>query len=669
MKLPKFLYLYCICSLLLFSLQAQNPGNVSTNLTLWLKGNFSGTGGSAKIKFGTAPNVEEWRNEKSTYALAQTTITKQPQWYNGSPPSVVTGSSDSLNYNPNVKFNYSATIANASLLANSNTSTNLLSTAGTIILVLSDDNAFRTAFTYYSNNLYRYQVKQTFRSQTSDGVAILTPIANSLSYTSDFSSATYNSRFGNNARIVVSRGFGSTLGVRRNSTAIGLTNNNVAGFCPGIVAGINLGGNPGVSSHEPYNGRFGEVITYNSTLSDDDVRKIECYLAIKYGITLNPAGLDATNGYVNSAGTSIYSQGSTGTTYWNTIGGVIGVGRDDNSGLIQKQSHTYDDSVRLYISTLQGDNISNSGSITDNNDFLMMGGTNGKLMEDAATATEKPSSISIRLDREWKLINTGLNQSFSIQIKLNPGVSNLFTGGGTLYLLADDDGNFTNATPIRSGNSGVTITHSGGIISITIVPASSGGIFPVNGTPKYITVSAVIGTLPDDEISFSCTKTTTGIYSQWKPVSEFQTDHYELEKSNDLSNWITISNQKAGSSTGTTYEHTDVQNTATAYYRVKIVSVTGAVKYTSTQKIDADRKEIVMNVFPNPSVTTLTITWIGIKKPTRINIISAEGRRFTVPLLMYDSKAILQTASLPKGMYIAAITNNEETIHVKFTKN
>jgi hypothetical protein len=309
----------------------QNPGGISTNLTLWLKGNYSTGGGPAnKMKFGTSPSVEEWRNEKSSYALSQTTTTKQPQWYNGSPSSVVAGSSDSLNYSPNVKFTYSATVANATLLANSNTSTDLLGTAGTIILVLNDDNAFRTAFTYYSNNVYRYQIKQTFRSQTSDGVSIASPIANSFSYTSDFSAATYNSRFGNNARIVVSRGFGSTLAVRRNSTSIGLTNNNVQGFCPGITAGINIGGNPGVRSQEPYNGRFGEVITYSSTLSDADIRTIECYLAIKYGITLNPAGLDAANGYVNSSGTSIYSQGSTGTTYWNTNGGVIGLGRDDN---------------------------------------------------------------------------------------------------------------------------------------------------------------------------------------------------------------------------------------------------------------------------------------------------------------------------------------------------
>jgi Secretion system C-terminal sorting domain len=645
----------------------QNPGGISTNLTLWLKGNYST--GPARMTFSSSNLASGWRNEKSTYTLTQATTTKQPLWYNGSPSSVVTGSSDSLNYNPNVKFNYSATVANASLLANSNTSTDLLGTAGTIIMVLNDDNAFRTAFTYYSDNLYRYQIKQTFRSQTSDGVIIASPLTASYGYTSDFSAATYNSRFANNARIVVSRGFGTTLTVRRNGTSMGLTNNYVLGFTPGIIAGINLGGNPGVTNNEPYNGRFGEVITYNTTLSDATIRSIESYLAVKYGITLNPSGLDATNGYVNSSGTSIYSQGSNGTTYWNTIGGVIGLGRDDNSGLTQKQSHTYDDSVRLYISSLVANNPANTGTIANNNDFLMMGGTNGKLMEDAATTAEKPSGVSVRLDREWKLINTSFDQSFSMQIKLNGGANNNFTGGGTLQLLADDDGNFSNATIITSGSSGVTISYSSGIITVTIDPASSGGIFPVNGTPKFITVGALSSTLPDDEINFVCSKTSSSIISQWKPVTELQTERYELEKTFDLINWSTVAVKQVQSFTGEMYQYTDVPSRQTVYYRVKVVSKTGAIRFTGVRKISTDQNKISVNVFPNPVTSVLNLTWNGIKKPKYISVVSADGRSFTVPFTIHDSKATVQTDALPKGIYIAAIANDEETVYIKFAKN
>ena len=666
MKPPKFYLLAAIVFVFIDpSVYAQNPGGVSSSLTLWLKGNYTtGSGPANKLKFGTSPNVEEWRNEKSSYALAQLTTTKQPQWFNGSAGSIVSGSSDSLNYNPNIKFNYSATVANASLLANSNTSTDLLGTAGTVIMVLTDDNAFRTSFTYYSNNVYRYQIKQTFRSQTSDGVAILSPINTTPSYRVDFSASAYNSPI-TNARIVVSRGFGNTLSVRRNSTTIGTTTSET-GYCPGIIAGINLGGNPGVASNEPYNGRFGEVITYNSSLTDANTRLIESYLAVKYGITLNPNGLDATNGYVNSSGTSIYSQGSTGTTYWNNI---IGLGRDDNSGLTQKQSHTYDDSVRLYISSLVANNPANSGTITDNNDFLMMGATTGKLMENSPTSAEKPSGITVRLDREWKLINSGFNQSFSMQIKLNGSASGLFTGGGTLRLLADDDGDFTNATKINSGTSGVTLSYSAGIITVTIVPASSGGIFPINGTPKYITVASTNGTLDDASIQFTCNKNNNLILLEWKSNSETTTDHYEVEKSFDLRSWSSISTVSAKNTGAASYKVADIASDITVYYRIKTISKTGEASYTSAQKINGNSITVQLQVYPNPVTSQLKVSWSGFKKPEHIKIFSAEGKAYNSGIVINDFNAVIQTAALPKGVYILSVTGNGETLYTKFFKN
>jgi hypothetical protein len=657
-----FLFFYLIA---IQTLPAQNPGNVSTNLTLWLKGNYTtGSGPANKMKFGSSNYVEEWRNEKSSYILAQTTTTKQPRWYNGSSNGVVSGSSDSLNYNPHVKFNYSATVANASLLANSNTSTDLLGTAGTIIMVLTDDNAFRTAITYYSNTVYRYQIKQTFRSQTSDGVAILSPINTTPSYRVDFGASSYNSPI-SNARIVVSRGFGNTLSVRRNGTSIG-TNTYEAGYCPGIVAGINLGGNPGVSSNEPYNGRFGEVILYNTNITDADVRKIESYLAVKYGITLNPAGLDAVNGYVNSAGSTIYSQGSNGTTYWNNI---IGLGRDDNSGLVQKQAHTYDDSVKVFISTLAASNPANAGTITDNNDFLMVGATTGLLMEHAATHAEKPSGVSIRLDREWKVINTGFNQSFTFQVKPSGSASNNFKGGGILQLLADDDGNFSNATIITSGNSGVTISYSSDIITVTINPSASGGIFPINGTPKFITIGALNSTLPDEAITFTCTKLNNSVVSKWAFNADQTIERYELEKSTDLSNWITLTTRSAGSSgTQSLYEFKDEQFLQTSFYRVKAVSKTGIIQYSSTRKIQLNPYALSVQVFPNPATTAVNLRWENGSKPTQIDLFSADGRKHSVQMTLSHSGAILQVQSLPKGLYMLVLSNADETATVKFFK-
>lgn len=644
---------------------AQTPGGIATSSTLWLKANY--TTSPVKMTFSSSNLISGWMDEKSSYNLVQATTTKQPLYFDGSSSG---SSSDSLNYNPNVKFTYSATVANAALLANSNTSTNLLGTAGTIIMVLNDDNAFRTALTYYSNNVYRYQVKQTFRVQTSDGVAILSPIATSPSYRIDYAASAYNSPL-RNARIVVSRGFGSTLAVRRNSTAISLVpaNSNVPLYCPGIIAGINLGGNPGVSSNEPFDGRFGEVITYNTTLSDADIQKIETYLAVKYGITLNPAGLNATNGYVSSAGTSVYSSGLTSTIYWNNI---IGLGRDANSGLLQKQSHTYDDSIRLYAgATLAATNAANATTITDDGDFLMMGATTGKLMQDAATAAEKPSGVTVRLDREWKLINTGFNQVFRLQIKLDASASSYFTGGGILRLMADDDGDFTNATLISNGVSGVTISYASGIISVSITPASSGGIFPINGTPKYITIAAYNAILDASITNLLCTKIENGVLVKWQSSAERLVDHFEIEKSTNLQNWNSIYSEtgKGINGAGASYQFVDAASIQTiTYYRIKEINTTGKIVYTEIQKITPSKREMILNTFPNPATEIVNITWNGFKRPQQIKVVSVDGRTYEVAVRINDYNATLAIETLPKGMYIIAVSNGTEIMYSKFCK-
>jgi Secretion system C-terminal sorting domain len=640
-----------IICLLSFNLAAQNPGGISTNLQFWIKADYTGT----KMAF-TSGKVSSWINEKSTFTLSNGTATQRPIRYDGSS----TGSSvDSLNYQPHVTF-----IASTSNnLNNAATTPDLLGTAGTTFTVSNMDAGSKSAVTYLSNNVYRYQIKPNFRVQTSDGVAILSPLSTSPGYTSDFSS-TYNSPR-SNARITTSRGFAGTLTSRRNATPYTLTNSNVAPFCPGIGAGIFIGGNP--TNSEYFDGKIAEVIFYNAVLTDADVQKVESSLAIKYGITLNPAGLDATNGYVSSAGTSVYSKGLTGTTYWNNI---IGLGRDDNSGIYQRQSHVYDDSIRLYSSTLATTNATNTATIT-NSTFLVMGATTGKLMEDAATALEKPSGVNIRLDREWKLINTSYNQTFSIQIKPSSTASALFTGGGTIRLMADDDGNFINATLIPTGTSGVTIVYSSGIITITITPASSGGIFPVNGTPKYITVAANSGLLPNEKISLTAASKLNTVLLSWVSANETDIRSYELQKSTNQTDWLTIKTESAkGTTTNTTpYSFTDYEkNTKTVYYRVKQISANGNIEYSTIQEIKFIAKNLSIQLFPNPSTDYAKISWNGTENPSQIIVSNASGRQYKLPYSIKNNMAELNIINLPKGVYFISLIYSNQIIYSKLLK-
>jgi hypothetical protein len=629
---------------------AQNPGGISASLQFWIKGDYSGS----KMTFAGG-KVSEWINEKSTFKITQGTATKRPIRYDGSSTGL---SVDSLNYSAHVTFK-AITLDH---LTNAAVTPDLLGTAGTTFTVSNQDAGSKSAVTYLSNNLFRYQIKPNFRVQTSNGIAIASPLSNALGYTSDFSSL-YNSPK-SNARITTSRGFALSLTSRRNATPYGLKDTNKVGFCPGIGAGTFVGANP--TNTEYFDGKIAEVIFYNTVLSDADVQKIESYLAVKYGITLNPAGLDATSGYVNSAGTTIYSKGLTGTTYWNNI---IGLARDNNSGLLQKQSHQYDDSVRLYSSTLAAANAANTASLV-NNTFMMMGSNTGKLCENSTTAAEVPAPLTIRIDREWKLINTGYNMPYSIEFKLAGCIDAALWDVGTKVLLVDDDGNFTNATKVLSGVSGVTIAYNNvtRVFTATIDPALSGGLFPTNGTPKYITPAYNgFAILPLQVLNFTATSTSNGTKLNWSASTETSVDYFEVEKSYDNGSWKNIATVYKNLNGNVSYHFTDAanNNAGNTYYRIRLISSTGAATYSPVKSVSI---AAVINIFPNPATEKITVTWAKNNIPDKIKIFSYSGTLVNVPCVINSNTANINIAGLSTGIYILAFTSNNITIYSKLVK-
>lgn len=81
----------------------------------------------------------------------------------------------------------------------------------------------------------------------------------------------------------------------------------------------------------PYDGKIAEIINYNSRLDDTSRQKIESYLAVKYGITLN----SWTQNYINSDWTTTIWDTTTAWAYTNDI---FAIARDDISLLSQVKS-------------------------------------------------------------------------------------------------------------------------------------------------------------------------------------------------------------------------------------------------------------------------------------------------------------------------------------------
>lgn len=144
-----------------------------------------------------------------------------------------------------------------------------------------------------------------------------------------------------------------------------------------------------------------ELICYPRLLEDIERRKIESYLSIKYGISL----LGKVD-YFRSDGLKIWD--SKENDAYNDR--VTGIGRDDLSGLYQKQSgNAQKDGLYIALGAFHKSNSENENEMPDGN-FLVWADNSGSL----AMASDKKSATAVKkMKRLWKIQATTDEQSSS----------------------------------------------------------------------------------------------------------------------------------------------------------------------------------------------------------------------------------------------------------------
>lgn len=180
-------------------------------------------------------------------------------------------------------------------------------------------------------------------------------------------------------------------------------------------------------------GPLTELIAYDRALSDSELLQVTSYLCIKYGsyMTADRNG-NGTFGEV-VAGTTDVREGdylaSNGAVIWRDPVApatyrfyTTGIGRDDNSGLNQKQSQSTITSgpgkVAMGLGTIAATNAANTNSFTNDKSFLIWAdnGSNTTINTAGTTFTFNGSSANKRMNRIWRVQNTGVYQTIAIQV-------------------------------------------------------------------------------------------------------------------------------------------------------------------------------------------------------------------------------------------------------------
>ena len=207
----------------------------------------------------------------------------------------------------------------------------------------------------------------------------------------------------------------------------------------------------GGSTEDYYNGNISEIIYYQGqTISEADIRRIESYLAIKYGITLDNAGGGLNGNYVDSSGAVLWNA-TTNTAFHNN---VAGIGIDEDTALLQKQSKSEAIGGILTIAlgtTVEATNAANTTDFDDDKDYLLWGNNDTdnipSLIVDGAPSGTCPQ-VFRRLDRDWKIVNIGGVGTVTLSFDMST-ISN--EDNFDLLIDADGDGDYTGVTPITTG--------------------------------------------------------------------------------------------------------------------------------------------------------------------------------------------------------------------------
>lgn len=605
-----------VCTIIpLFSLSQIGPGGVSLNNQFWVKAQ------SGISLVGS--DVSVWADQSGNGNNAiQNTNTYRPSF-----------NSSAINYNPSVYFDGT----NEHLNIN-----NLIASGGTQVHIFAVGTNETGGDSWHS-----MVFGQSSTSWTGGGYGITALNGNSSFgfWVNNYSAYNvYTSWIDQPFGIIEGMYNGSVVEFFKNSTTFGTS--AYTGSI-GNNGSTHLGG--GHSTYYNHKGFISEVAIYSSALSTIDRNKINSYFGIKYGITQGRSGISGN--YINSLGNTIFSDDNV-STYWNDI---IGIGRDDDSELHQKQTRTPDDTTRLYISTLATDNASNAGNFTLNNQFVVMGHNSEPIKSKGSN--EFPSGLGIfsRIEREWKITNTNFNGTFSIDMKLNTSPIN----PSHIRILIDDDGDFlTGASMINP-----TITLTGSVLTISDI---SNTYIPTNST-RYITVVSLneITHLPIELSSFEAINYNDIVNLNWQTTSEINNNYFTVERSKNGTNWEGIEriNGAGNSLIALNYQTKDVKPyMGVSYYRLKQTDFDGNHIFSNIKSVTIKEK---LQLHQNYSENKITI--VGNKlKNTKINIYNSIGQDVTTLInKSFNNNINIDLTNLKTGIYYIKIGD----IHKKIYKH
>jgi hypothetical protein len=183
------------------------------------------------------------------------------------------------------------------------------------------------------------------------------------------------------------------------------------------------------------------------------------------------------------------------------------------------------------------------------------------------------------------------------------------------------------------------------------------------------------GVLALNDLKLSARQLNENVMLNWSALQENNNAKFEIEKSNDGTNFTKIGDvlSKGNSTTQNNYWVEDNQPNATNYYRIKAIATDGKVSFSSTVKLVLKaNNNIAIIIAPNPVQEMANIILESkVASAVSYKIINTMGNMVAtgnIQLQKGVNKISKNVEMLSAGTYLFVTEMNGERVSVKFVK-
>ncbi len=617
------------------------PGGVNTNIALWLRADlevFSDAGTTPAVD---GNNALQW-NDQSSPADNGSEVN-----LGGGSPIEPTFQTNEINFNPVLRF----TDPNSSNASYIETGTNSVSGNMTLISVFKTGSTSGTANDFVNSPAL---IGASVTASAADyglgmdnGTIWMKASDNGDAFDVE-TTATFNNNRVHFTTATRTAAGAIVIYVDGNSEATGTGH---TGTLTG-PSSFGIGNHSDADLDAQYAGDIAETIVFSSVLNSDQRNRVESYLALKYGLTMN-ASDDGTTGAVDERdyraadGGVIWDYTGQSTTYYNDI---FGIGRDDLSCFDQRQSKSENLDAIVTFNLPAG---------FETNDSFIISGNDNAVIEQVGN-TERPAEINSRLNREWRVQETGTVGSIQVIYDLDDVTGPLGVGTNNLSLLrlmVDDDGDFSSGATLISPTS-----FNGTNNTATFTVDFTNGQY-------YTLGSTEVAALPITLLSFEAKKINENqVRLDWTTADETNNAFFTIERSTDGKKFEAIANlQGAGNSENTNlYNWIDTNPIiGNNFYRLRQTDFSGESSVSEMLRvfIEFNAGAIEYNIYPNPIQIgeSLNIKY-GVSEESMLEIkfVSTSGQvllKQTESVFPESGNISLSTDKLQRGLVLVMITD------------